>query len=79
MSEVEPFSNMATRIANNAAEPFGGACVIVPPGDSEPIELLVLDASSDPDPAQFLALLKTRIDLAIITMERNLAAGGGRR
>jgi hypothetical protein len=78
MSEVEPFSNMATRIANNAAEPFGGACVIVPPGEVEPIELLILDVTADPDPAQFLALVKSRIDFAIIAMERNLATAGRR-
>lgn len=65
MSSDEPFTKMAERVAHNTDSTFGGACVIVFPTTAnfqlEPIELLILDSKGEP--AQFLATLRTRLDM----------------
>lgn len=67
MSESDPFIKMAELIALNAASgTFGGAAVIVPP-EGEPIEVLILDSSADP--AQFIGAVKTRLDIALASLE----------
>jgi hypothetical protein len=63
MSNAEPFTKMAERITHNADATFGGAVVIVPPGDGKPVELLMLDAQGDE--GQFWATILTRIQVAI--------------
>ena len=67
MSTDEPFTKMATRVKHNTGSTFGGACVIVFPTTSnfnlEPIELLILDSKGEP--AQFLATLRTRLDMVM--------------
>lgn len=60
----EPFTKMAERIALNTEQGFGGAVVIVPPGDDpKPIELLILNNTGDP--ALFLATAQTLIGMAL--------------
>jgi hypothetical protein len=54
---------MATQISHNNDSTFGGAVVIVPPGDGKPVELLMLDAQGDE--GQFWATILTRIQVAI--------------
>ena len=62
------FTAMATKIAHNSGEPFGGAAVIVPPvGSGDPIEVLILDNQADP--IQFYATLKSRIDRNLTTLD----------
>ncbi len=84
MSETsEPFRRMADRIDHNAPlspeQPnalFGGAAVIIPPvGGGKPVELLMLDASSDP--AQFWATVMTRIKLVVDEIEHQTRQGFG--
>jgi hypothetical protein len=62
-SKAFPFQVMAGRITHNADATFGGAVVIIPPGDGKPIELLMLDAQGDE--GQFWATILTRIQVAI--------------
>ena len=60
---------MAERIKHNADSTFGGAVVIVPPGDNaKPIELLMLDAQGDE--GQFWATILTRIQMAQAERDR---------
>jgi hypothetical protein len=66
------FRAMAERIEHNAADTFGGACVIVPP-EGEPIELLVLDPTADS--AQFIGAVQTRLGVALMTLEAELKRG----
>ena len=75
----EPFTKMAERIALNEGATFGGACVIVPPGETTPIEMYVLDSAQDP--GQFWATLKTRIEMAVLEIDekKRMAMGYGRR
>ena len=68
MSNDEPFTKMAERIKHNADATFGGACVIIPPGDGKPVELLLLDAAGDE--GQFWATILTRIQVAIAESEQ---------
>ncbi len=79
MSSADPFTKMAERIALNEGATFGGACVIVPPGETTPIEMYVLDSAQDP--GQFWATLKTRIEMAVLEIDekKRMAMGYGRR
>lgn len=71
----DSFRKMAEQIDHNAQSGFGGAAVIVPPGDSgEVIELLLLDSKGDP--AQFLSTLMTRIQLMVQDLEAQRAQPG---
>ena len=73
MSNDEQFTRMADRIKHNADATFGGACVIVPPGDGKPIELLLLDATGDE--AQFYATIMTRLQMAVSEIEARKRQG----
>jgi hypothetical protein len=74
---------MADRIDHNAPMApdtpnvlFGGAAVIIPPNNGgKPVELLILDASSDP--AQFWATVMTRIKLVVDEIETKSRQGFG--
>jgi hypothetical protein len=76
---AEPFRQMADRITHNIGATFGGACVIVPPGETTPIEMYVLDSAQDP--GQFWSTLKTRIEMAILEIDtkKRMEMGYGRR
>lgn len=65
MSDLsDPFTKMAGRIDLNAEQGFGGAVIIVPPGeDAQPIELLILNNSGDP--GLFLATVQTMIGIRL--------------
>lgn len=76
----EPFTKMAERISHNVGSTFGGAVVIIPPGNNgDPIELLMLDAQGDP--AQFWSTILTRIQVTIQKLQdqERIAQGYGRR
>ena len=79
MNNAEPFTKMAERITHNEGATFGGACVIVPPGETTPIEMYVLDSAQDP--GQFWATILTRIQTAIHDSDQKKLAnqGFGRR
>lgn len=61
------FHAMGYRIEANDKESFGGAYVILPPGNRPPIEVLVLD--SQQDAAQFFMLLQAKIKTALDQIE----------
>lgn len=63
----DPFAEMATRIERSGSEHFGGACVIASP-DGKNISLLIVDDSKDL--AQFWAMIKTRVQLEMDTMQQ---------
>lgn len=62
-----PFEGMAARIRANAAADFGGAFVVVPPGDNDPVAYLTLDSRQDP--AMFWANIKAIAELTISEMD----------
>lgn len=62
MSDSEPFDRMARAIEHNKAAGFGGAAVIVIPGQPEQIiEMLILDPRQNV--AQFIGAVATRIQM----------------
>ena len=64
----QSFTKMAERIQHNTDSTFGGAVVIIPPGQNgEPIELLMLDAQGDP--AQFWSTILTRIQMQMSKLQ----------
>lgn len=61
---AEPFQKMAESIRHNAEKSFGGALVILPPGQNvSPTEMLLLDSRQDQ--AQFFGLVKSMAELAL--------------
>lgn len=68
------FRTMADKIERNAADTFGGAVVIVPPGGGDPVHLLILD--SQQDLAMFWGNLKAKCDIALATID-NVARNQG--
>ena len=81
MSELSsPFLDMAARIDLNAEQGFGGAFVIVPPGEeAKPRVLLMLDNAENP--AMFWAALQTTAQIALqeLANEEQRAGFGGLR
>lgn len=84
MSDIsQPFTDMASRIELNADQGFGGAFVIVPPGEEiEAHVMLMLDNAQDP--AVFWATLQTRAQIALQELQKKEDAasagfGMGRR
>ena len=63
---AERFRAMADRIERNPHE-FGGACVIIPPGESVGIEFLLIDVMGDM--AQFYSTIQTKIQIVLKEME----------
>ena len=76
----EPFTQMAERIAHNADAKFGGACVIVPPGDGKLVELLMFAEGTGTE-AQFWTTIISLAQSAIseIDQKRQAARGFGVR
>ena len=58
-----PFRAMADRITTNAVADFGGAVVIMPPGDEKPVEILLL--RNEQNPGMFWALVKTQAEISL--------------
>lgn len=75
MSDLsQAFTDMAARIDLNAKEDFGGALVVIPPGeDAKPLTLLMLDNAGNQ--SAFLGTCLTMIQMAIQTIEDNQRAG----
>jgi site-specific DNA-adenine methylase len=65
MKQSEPFTAMAEKIERNPE--FGGAVVIVPPGNELPMQWLIVDADSDI--LRFWVKLKTDIDAVIARLD----------
>lgn len=66
------FVKMAEQIQHNDKAPFGGAFVVVPPGDEEPLSALILTT----DPAQFWMMVSAKIQFRLQQIEqKELAAG----
>ena len=65
MKQSEPFTAMAEKIERNPE--FGGAVVIVPPGNEAPMQWLIVDADSDI--LRFWVKLKTDIDAVIARLD----------
>ncbi len=78
MNVADHFRAMADQIERNVDLKFGGAYVIIPPGGTEPISVLVMDTKEDP--AAFFNLLEWRIknEMALIDEQQRRAAGFGR-
>lgn len=78
----DPFTEMAARIDLNAEQGFGGAFVIVPPGE-EPKPRVMLMLNNSEDPAMFWAALQTTAQIALQELaaeeEKNAGFGGMRR
>ncbi len=74
------FRRMADRIDHNVDSRFAGAAVIIIPGGQfEPIEILMLDTAQDP--AQFIGTISTKFKMMLTTMDdrqRALQGFGGR-
>lgn len=62
------FRAMADQIERNADATFGGAYVILPPGASEPISVLVVD--NHQDAAGFFNLLQWRVGKKVTEMDQ---------
>lgn len=78
----EPFAAMAKLIADNGNASFGGAVVVVPPGDGAVIKTLMLNEAGPRNEAAFWSLLKMQIEVVLADIEqreRQAAAGFGRR
>jgi hypothetical protein len=72
-SYSEPFTKMATAIDHNADAPFAGAAVIIPPGQSQPIELFQMGSTTDE--GQFWATILTSIQLRMKQIEDQQKVG----
>jgi hypothetical protein len=74
----DPFTEMAARILLNEDQGFGGAFVIVPPGEEpKPRVMLMLDNAENP--AMFWSSLQTVCGIALkeLEQEETQAAGFG--
>ncbi len=71
---AKPFSEMADRINLNHEHPFGGAFVVVPPGEgSEPLFTLMLDGQKNA--AAFWGHLKATCEIALNELDRQARGG----
>jgi hypothetical protein len=59
---------MADRIDRNADEPFGGAALIIPPGE-EAKYVVLLKLDPDPDAAVFWGEITSRANEAIVDLQ----------
>lgn len=67
------FRDMADRIEHNKGGDFGGACVIVPPGDLPVIEFLQLGTA--PDLGQFYGAITTRVQIVLQQIQEKQRVG----
>jgi hypothetical protein len=76
----ERFRKMAESIDLNEGKPFGGAVVIIPPGDGPAIEILTMDSREDG--LQFYSNIKTLADIEynnLLKREQEKRVFGGMR
>lgn len=72
----DPFTAMAERITLNAGQQYGGAFVIVPPGEEpKPEVMLILDNSGDP--SVFWGSVMTRCQIALEQLKQDQEQQGG--
>lgn len=75
--------DLSAKVTLNAANGFAGCFALVPPGESEPVTLLILDPEASP--AVFWSLVSTKAKMALDALadeeSRNgpMAGFGGRR
>lgn len=69
---AEPFTQMAKQISHNKGSHFGGAFVIVPPGEEAPLSTLVLTT----DPAEFWMIVHAKIQVRLREIERKETQAG---
>jgi hypothetical protein len=73
------FRQMADRIDRNPSEEFGGAFLVLPPGDAgDPVE--GMSVAAKPSPVTFWSSVLGQIELAVETFKTNNEPGarGGR-
>jgi hypothetical protein len=75
MADAESFTRMAGRVELIPEEEFGGAVVIRPPGEGDPIEFVTSDPS--PNPIQFWGAVKARVEIAYAEALGNSDKGHG--
>ena len=63
---ADMFKAMAERIERNSDAKFGGAFVLLPPGDGEPFSSLMLDQE---EAAIFWSALQTIANMAVQTLD----------
>lgn len=69
MSKIaDRFRQMADRIEKNEGEPFGGAVLIIPPGEGMEVEMLNFDPT--PDGAIFWAAVRSKADEAVHNLQQ---------
>jgi hypothetical protein len=71
------FRQMADRIEKNESEPFGGAVLIMPPGDGMVVEMLNFDPT--PDGALFWGAIRSKADEAVAELQQQARAQQGFR
>ena len=74
---AERLDAMSKACSLNKGDTFSGAIVIIPPGDGQPVELLLLDNLQNP--ALFWGTVKSYVDAAIADLEEQERQGGGAR
>lgn len=70
----EPFSQMAELIKHNEGKPFGGACVIVPPGDGNPINIVQFSSGTGTE-AQFWTSIVSLAQAAVAEIDAKKQIG----
>lgn len=76
MSNSDPFKAMAAAIDHNAESRFGGAFVIIPPGEGAlPLKALLLD--SQEDPRTFFMVLEAEVKMRIEQIDQQERARMG--
>lgn len=68
---ADRFRRMADRIEKNGAEPFGGAALIVAPGDGDLLSVELLKLDPKPDAAMFWGEIRSKADEAVAELSAN--------
>lgn len=81
LSDAERFASMAERIRHNQdSSTFGGAWVIIPPGEGGiPMETLILDSKGDPAQFYMLLMAKSKNALDELQTKERMRQGYGQR
>jgi len=74
---ADELRSMADSMELNGPASFGGCFVVLPPMGGEPIKTLILDSKQDP--AQFWAILKTKAEMALASLDEQSRVAGYRR
>lgn len=76
-AHIQPFVDMAKRLARNQDAEFGGAMVLVPPGGGDPISLLIVDPAQDL--GHFLSAAMTKLEIVLNAFKEAQQTQYGRR